>query len=51
MNKTSLVDNLIRFTQRVDNTKGMTIEDLDYARQVFARDMMEFFAYDHPTVG
>jgi hypothetical protein len=52
MNKTSLLDNLIKFGHKKDTDliKGMTAEDLEFARERFAGDMMEAFAYHHPQL-
>jgi hypothetical protein len=46
--KTSLVDALIRYGQRQNVTRGMTTDDIEYAKTAFADDLMKFFAYKHP---
>eukprot|EP00547_Thalassionema_nitzschioides_P000214 CAMPEP_0194214464 /NCGR_PEP_ID=MMETSP0156-20130528/15666_1 /TAXON_ID=33649 /ORGANISM="Thalassionema nitzschioides, Strain L26-B" /LENGTH=436 /DNA_ID=CAMNT_0038942723 /DNA_START=12 /DNA_END=1318 /DNA_ORIENTATION=+ len=44
MNKTSLVDNMIRFIDpNIDLKKGMTEDDLEFAKKVLDKEMMEFF--------
>lgn len=49
MNKTSLIDNMIRFTDPTINLKkGMTVDDLEFAKQALDKEMMEFFQYRHP---
>jgi len=49
MNKISLIDNMIRFTDPTINLKkGMTVDDLEFAKQALDKEMMEFFQYRHP---
>mmetsp|Transcript_16054 Transcript_16054/g.17855 ORF Transcript_16054/g.17855 Transcript_16054/m.17855 type:complete len:199 (+) Transcript_16054:15-611(+) len=44
MNKTSLIDNMLKFASGTVNvTKGMTEEDLDFAKVVLDKEMMDFF--------
>ena len=52
LNKTSLVDNMIRFVQQTqaDRSKGMTQQDLQFARDSLAVDLMTIFAYTHPPM-
>jgi hypothetical protein len=48
--KTGLVDALIRYSQKHQSTtKGMTKEDLEYAKQHLEPKYMEFFQYRHPN--
>jgi hypothetical protein len=52
MNKTSLIDNMIKFNHNtdMDRVKGMTQDDLAFARVNLANDLMKSFAYRHPKV-
>ncbi len=52
LNKTSLIDNMIKFGRatEADKVKGMTPEDIAFAKEVLAKDMMETFAYRHPKL-
>ena len=45
---TSLVDALIRYGKRQNVARGMTKDDIEYAKTAFADDLMKFFAYKHP---
>lgn len=46
--KTSLVEALIRYGQRQNATRGMTNEDMHFAKTAFDADLMRMFAYSHP---
>lgn len=47
--KTSLLDAMIRYgSRRQDHTRGMTQDDLDYARKVLDEKLMHMFGYSHP---
>jgi hypothetical protein len=48
--KTTLVDAMIRYgtADKISLTKGMTREDVSYAKTVFRHDLMEMFGYCHP---
>jgi hypothetical protein len=48
--KTTLVDAMIRYgtADKISLTKGMTREDVSYAKTVFRHDLMEMFGYSHP---
>ena len=52
INKTSLIDNIIRFGHKteLDRIKGMTEDDVAFAKQTLAQDLMETFAYHHPNL-
>ena len=52
LNKTSLIDNMIKFGKQkeADKVKGMTSEDVAFAKETLAKDMMETFAYHHPSL-
>jgi hypothetical protein len=52
LNKTSLIDNIIKFGNKkeTDKIKGMTRDDLEFAKETFSQDMMTTFAYHHPNL-
>jgi hypothetical protein len=49
--KTTLLDAMIRYgsAEKLSRLKGMTKEDIAFARTVFRKDLMEMFGYSHPT--
>jgi hypothetical protein len=48
--KTTLLDAMIRYgnADKISLTRGMTRDDLSYAKTVFRKDLMEMFGYSHP---
>lgn len=49
--KTSLLQAMIRYgsSSKLNRTRGMTREDIEYARKVFDANLMDMFGYKHPT--
>ena len=49
--KTTLLDAMIRYgsSSKLNRTKGMTQDDVAYAKKVLRRDFMDMFGYSHPT--
>jgi hypothetical protein len=49
--KTTLLDAMIRYgsSSALNRTKGMTMDDVVFAKQVFRQDLMDMFGYSHPT--